>query len=187
MYSLILIGYILYCFNDICIKYVDNTDNDKLIVLADIRNFLPYYKNIYLSIFIDGTCFVLSLYTITILSEKEINRYFFTWCFIMFLRSICFTITILPSPSCYTTSKVLFVGGKRDAIFSGHTVITILNFLILSKYYKNFFLNICLFFSSLFYSYLLLLTRSHYSVDIFLAYIITISIYINIEYTCFLL
>jgi len=58
----------------------------------------------------------------------------------------------------------------------------VLNFMVLMKDHNP----IILWSYSIIYSILVLITRSHYSVDIFLAYIITISIYMNIEYNKYL-
>jgi hypothetical protein len=157
-------------------KYYTEMYN-KRILLHDIRDFLPIYNNLYITLFLDGTCILLSYYTCSIISKEDIKLFFFVYTVLMLLRNICYSITILPPPS-PNKNKSIFIGGRCDAIFSGHTTLIVLNVLILSKYVNNYLI---LYLFSLFYSYILLTSRAHYSIDVFIAYILTISIYNNIS------
>jgi hypothetical protein len=160
--------------------YIDNKYaiemRNKNIILHDIRNFLPFVYNITLKFLLDFSSGSLPFYTFTIWSCDEKKILILSWSILVLLRTICFSITILPPPS-HVHHPFKFTGGSCDAIFSGHTMMVVLNFMILMKYHNPFILW-CL---SFLYSICVLISRSHYSVDVFLAYVITISVYLNIS------
>jgi len=99
------------------------------------------------------------------------------------LRIITTTVTEIPSSNVKCTSmergifKYVF-GHCFDKIFSGHTAATLL--LILIAYNKNivtFDKYIILQILQILYAYLLIITHSHYSVDVILSYVIVIPIF----------
>ena len=165
--------------------YIDNKYSiemrNKNIVLHDIRNLFPFIYNIPLKLFLDITSGSLPFYTLAVVPYDDKIILMVSWSILILLRTVCFSITILPPPA-HIHHPFRFTGGSCDAIFSGHTMMVVLNCMILMKSHNP----IILWSYSVIYSIIVLITRSHYSVDIFLAYIITISIYINIEYNKYL-
>ena len=101
------------------------------------------------------------------------------------IRVITSTVTEIPSsnPECdKINSKLKFyhyiVGHCFDKIFSGHTSLTLLLVLIaynnnLIKFNKYLILQIL----QILYAFFLIAIKGHYSVDVFLSYIIVIPIY----------
>ena len=106
---------------------------------------------------------------------------------VFFLRAITKVSTIIPSQGngckndvnnlmCYIT------GYCNDKIFSGHTSImilvtlTIINEKLINPSYNHLLIIVCLI-----YSGLILSSRNHYTVDVILAYIISISVYYNLK------
>jgi len=96
---------------------------------------------------------------------------------ILFLRLIIINLTILPKhKDCDINIKNLF-GGCYDKIFSGHYATTFLISLLLWKHkYISFIL---LFIINIIAALLILVTRSHYTIDIVLAFFITLFVYQN--------
>jgi len=102
------------------------------------------------------------------------------------LRSVTKLVTIVPSQNnnCSNNSsiKTYLTGYCNDKIFSGHTAITLILILTImeNKLINNNY-NSLLVFSHIFYAFLILATRNHYSVDVVLGYIITYSVFNNLK------
>ena len=73
-------------------------------------------------------------------------------------------------------------GYCNDKIFSGHTsimiivILTIINEKLINPSYNHLLIIVCMI-----YSGLILSSRNHYTVDVILAYIISISVYYNLK------
>jgi hypothetical protein len=96
---------------------------------------------------------------------------------LFYLRPILFSVTLLPDSSqmCLVSKSI---GSCFDLIFSGHSSIMFLStyllrdyFFISSAYYYSLQLN------NLLTSFLIILSRNHYTVDVLLAIIITHFVY----------
>lgn len=123
-------------------------------------------------------------------SYKAIIHFLKALSIIVMLRTISSNITDMPSsnPYCkyYTNFNSIYtytVGHCLDKIFSGHTAVTLLLVLVAKEYNlikeSNFIYWII---SQIIYVYLgLICTRHHYSVDVFISYIITPLIYYSIK------
>lgn len=106
---------------------------------------------------------------------------------IVSLRIITSTITEVPSsdPNCNTNEAGIFKyisGHCFDKIFSGHTACTLL--LVLIAYDNDLITwNKYLIYQVLqiIYAFMLVFTKGHYSVDVFLSYIIVIPIYLLLK------
>ena len=109
---------------------------------------------------------------------------------IVAIRIISSTITDIPSsdPKCATIKENLswknyITGHCFDKIFSGHTAIT-LTLILVAKKYNLLTMNktILLILLQMIYSYFFLIcTRGHYSVDVFLSYIIVIPLFSSLQ------
>lgn len=111
--------------------------------------------------------------------EKELRIYLIEYGLLIFLiRSIFILITILPKHKTCNDENYsfynLFFGHCYDKIFSGHYALTLLMTILLFKKYPSILLYGIIY--NIIISLLILSTRSHYTVDIFIAFIITIFI-----------
>ena len=102
---------------------------------------------------------------------------------LVFIRSITTFVTILPAQSkkCENKNNLLtYLNGHCiDKIYSGHTALSLLVVLLYYKYntLPITFTNILLILQII-TAFFLILTRSHYTIDVILAYIITFGVYI---------
>jgi hypothetical protein len=109
---------------------------------------------------------------------------------IIAIRTISSTITDIPSsnPKCSTIKENLswknYISGHCfDKIFSGHTAATLLLIMIARKY-NLLSINktiILIFLQILFVYFFLICTRGHYSVDVFLSYVIVIPLFSSLQ------
>ena len=86
-----------------------------------------------------------------------------------FLRCLTTRATILPSPICTVRSHILAIGGCNSCIFSGHTAATLLLAHALAAAHPEWtgpLLVYCVLASAA-----ILVTRSHYTVDVLVAWI----------------
>lgn len=111
------------------------------------------------------------------------------------LRAISFSVTILPSPSVdckcewehqpesilRSILNICYQEGCNDLIFSGHTSMMIMSSLFLVYYYlPNYPLSQCmLFFYNVFGVLVIIGTRLHYTVDVYIASIICILLFFS--------
>ena len=87
----------------------------------------------------------------------------------MFFRCITVMVTRLPSPICAHVDKVVAIGGNNSCIFSGHVALTILFAYVIYRHapsYRRPLLAYCII-----TSLLIAATRSHYTIDIIVAWI----------------
>ena len=177
-----------YILHIICTKYLinKNIDNNNLKQLDDILyNIIP---NLYNYEYIVNIFLLLLLLPLIINPKKKyfvsIFKYF---SIIIFLRCITVCVTIIPpTKNCkqieYNNIYSFLNGHCIDKIFSGHTSFMIILFFII---YKNKILNNNLLLGYLFLilinSFLIVATRSHYTVDVILAYIIVPSVLLIIH------
>lgn len=116
------------------------------------------------------------------------NKAFFTSLFkyasiLLFIRSITTLVTILPAQSKNCENRKSWMtylnGHCIDKIFSGHTSLSLLVVLLYYKYSilprRWIHLLFCI---QIMAAYCLILTRSHYTVDVIVAYMITIFVYL---------
>lgn len=108
--------------------------------------------------------------------------------FIGTLRIITKTITILPqsnkkckAPDERNSIDRYITGGCNDSIFSGHMSLMLLMLLFINKGIKKLYIKIMMLLFAIIYSFFIIMLRNHYSVDIVLAWYITISAFIIYE------
>lgn len=103
-------------------------------------------------------------------------------------RLITMSVTILPQPNknCKPPSERNTLdrwlsGGCNDAIFSGHMSMMLILLLYISKGVKSLFIKSIMGLFALGYSLLIIMLRNHYTVDVILAWFISISTYVLYE------
>lgn len=98
---------------------------------------------------------------------------------IFIIRGICSNVTILPKDKTCDDSKFgfnnLFLGHCYDKIFSGHFATTIMLSLIL--FTRNILGIIPLFLFNLINAFLILATRSHYTIDLIVSIFVVVTLY----------
>ena len=164
-------------------KYGASKNIKNLKQLPDILlDNLPYYPNLVKYMDIILIMFFIPL----VLSNNFVDDtilFFKFFSIILILRLLTSFVTLIPPIKCrYKKSRSsikkpinYLTGHNYDKIFSGHTSIILI--LIMIYYNKKIISkNKCfiLFIFNIIYSFLILITRQHYSVDVILAYIITI-------------
>jgi hypothetical protein len=124
---------------------------------------------------------------------KHLNEFLFLICIIFLIRFISYSITVLPSPSksCKCEWEVepetnlrkllniMYQEGCNDCIFSGHTSIMVMSSLFLINYILPFSLNWIIIIYNIIGSIIIIGTRLHYSVDVFIAFVINILLFFS--------
>ena len=172
------------------IKYINNYTNiHEYKSLPDliVDNLPDLSKNSICKNFVD---YSILLCFLPIVFNERYDLLRFTYKFftiIFFLRAFTKFFTVLPSqdnkcvnnvndPYCYIT------GYCNDKVFSGHTSLTLtLILLTIENKLIDPKLNTLLIISHIVYVLLILSTKSHYSVDVLVSYIITTSLFYNLK------
>lgn len=162
-------------------KYTEN-NNDK--PLNDIIHIISdkYFKiNKTLLIIKDILCFLPLLYMIY-KHPIFICKYIDAYIILRLLKNIFCWITILPiikrRKNINSLSDIccLDIGGNHDLMFSGHIILLLTGILSYMKYYnKN--INIYIIFYLLITSIIVIITKSHYSIDVLTSYFVTYSVF----------
>jgi hypothetical protein len=107
-----------------------------------------------------------------------LQEYLSYWIVIFMIRSVTTIVTILPKhKECKIEDKLIFVGGCHDKIFSGHFVSV---FLATILYLKNKWISMpILVLINIINSVSILLSRGHYTIDIIVAFFVTLFVYQN--------
>jgi len=98
---------------------------------------------------------------------------------LMFLRAISFSVTLLPDSSgmCQLSTHL---GSCFDLLFSGHSTIMILCCLLLSQFFDiQLKWKIALFANTGITSFLIILCRNHYTIDVLYSILMTYFVYSN--------
>lgn len=109
-----------------------------------------------------------------------LEEYVSYWVPLFFVRSIFNIVTILPKNKCCcvdNTKQFAFVGGCYDKVFSGHFASVLLSMLLYHKY-KWIPMSTSVALLSL-NGLGILLTRSHYTIDLLVAFVTTMFMYQN--------
>ena len=171
-------------------KYMYINNNNKKLVLRDILHtpdldFSKYYKitDIPINIF---------LFLLIFRYNKNLHKFLFIMAINYIIRAISFSITILPkcgvtkdkdnTRSCtsmlldYVTLKDTHIGHNQDLLFSGHASFSLLFSLYISyiEKVKGKTKNV-IWLITLLNSIGIIITRCHYSIDVYYAYIVTLS------------
>jgi hypothetical protein len=113
---------------------------------------------------------VFYLYIYDNLEQKLIRDAIVYYSILMIIRALVYSSTILPSPICSKRQRNSSTGGCHDCIYSGHTVATLI--LAHSLYHHNPDYLGALMVYCILGSLLIIGTRSHYTVDVIVAYIV---------------
>lgn len=113
---------------------------------------------------------VLYLYMYDNFDEKLFRDTITNISILMILRALVFSLTIIPSSFCSRGGKSNAIGGCHDCIYSGHTVATLI--LAYSVYQHNPQYQTALTMYCILGSLLIIGTRSHYTIDVIIAYIV---------------
>lgn len=138
------------------------------------------------------TNLLLIVFILPYFQKNGINAMIFFFKFfsiVVGIRLISSTITDVPSsdPNCNLekelTLKNYLTGHCFDKIFSGHTAITLTLILVAVKYklITNFTAIIMLIMQILYVYFFLICTRGHYSVDVFLSYVIVLPLFSSLQ------
>ena len=119
---------------------------------------------------------IIGIYTFyTMLKNKaNISALIRSIAIIYILRAITTRVTILPSPICEKLKVVSAVGGCYDCIFSGHTALMLIFAYYIYKQnpkHKPYLIAYCIL-GSVF----IIVTRSHYTIDVLVAWIVVYAI-----------
>lgn len=145
---------------DVCHTYLPNCEKYEFIgnIYIVIVFFFVFQSSKYISIIFDLIAFIIPIY---------------------FIRSILTLITVLPKSSeCnYNQSFAFINGGCYDKIFSGHAAFVFILTLLLNKYkIINFATLIIL---NIVNVSLILLTRTHYTIDVIVSFLVSYIMYTN--------
>ena len=142
-----------------CLRPLDDIVHNNLINLSKYEKYIDI-----IPIFLGMIVVYLSFF-----NNLDFNKLFLLLSIAFFMRAISFAMTILPSPICTNNKNASSIGGCHDCIFSGHTACTLIFAYFIHKNtcaYKKPLLIYCLL-GSLFIT----LSRSHYTIDVFVAWL----------------
>jgi hypothetical protein len=176
---------IISTLDGISIFYLNNytKKNDNNIPLNDLIHNISkkYFKINKIKLIIkDILCFLPLLYMIYN-HPSFICKYIDAYIILRLLKNIFCWITILPvinnKKKINKLSDIccLNIGGNHDLMFSGHITILLIGIISYIKYYNkkiDIKIVLYLFFSSL----LVIITKSHYSIDVLTAYFVSYSV-----------
>lgn len=104
------------------------------------------------------------------------------------IREITTSVTLLPpTPHCIDQSNkkmnkseiITKISGLcNETVFSGHTTLMVLSFLFILPKVKSKFIKVLIYFYLVLGSIIILALRSHYTLDVFLAWTISILVYL---------
>jgi hypothetical protein len=102
---------------------------------------------------------------------------------IFILRLFIIHMTILPKDKkCDIQKSAVYSGGCYDKVYSGHFSVV---FMCLLTLYMNKYINLfTLLYLSIIFALLIITSRSHYTIDIFVAFLIVVVVYQNNINTC---
>lgn len=90
------------------------------------------------------------------------------------LRAICFSVTIFPAPFNKTKHVPKAQGGNHDCMYSGHTALMLLFAYVIWQTFPC--LGILLLVYCALGSFLIIVTRAHYTIDVIVAWIATYAV-----------
>lgn len=185
MNKMLIIGiFILYLvYSHFINKYLDTIGkhhyNDEIRIYDLCHRYLPNCEKYE---FIGNIYIIIVSFFILFKPSKSISIIFDMISFIIpiyFIRSILTLINVLPKSSeCNYNPSLAFVnGGCYDKIFSGHTAFVYILTLLLNKYkIINFATLIIL---NILNVSIILLTRTHYTIDIIVSFLVSYIMYTN--------
>jgi hypothetical protein len=169
---LMFAAYITHCLDSNTEKYYKSRIN-KYPKVYDIGH--KYLPNLSQYEFISN--YYMVLFIIIVACLPILNEFIGYIIPIYILRLIIIHLTILPKyKECNIDVKNLF-GGCYDKIFSGHFATIFLISLLLWKHKYISFILVCII--NIISALLILVTRSHYTIDIVVAFFITLFVYQN--------
>lgn len=176
MHRTYIILIILIYVNYLNTKQIENVAKEyktKIILHDEGFNTLPRINN-NVNILINIIPIILIIYSILKLNNKfvEITS---TIIIMIVLRIIANRLTILPH-SDENCKGVSIQGGCYDKIFSGHMALTTLLCLFYYEETKNIYIPCIL---AVIQMFLLISTRSHYTIDVYIGLLIALLIYTN--------
>ena len=120
-------------------------------------------------------CYILFFWNKT--GSACLSEFFVKHGTLMFVRGICFSVTLLPDSSQMCSLSNHF-GSCFDLIFSGHSTIMLLCTLLLVKYFPlNIVWKNILFGNVFLTSILIVLCRNHYTIDVIISLLLTYFVY----------
>lgn len=106
--------------------------------------------------------------------------FFILYLVIIVIRMITIQLTVLPKTTCGIKTSFDLSGYCYDKIFSGHTAFICLITLFLFNLKKISIIPLVII--NVLYGLLIIAVRSHYTIDVFIAFIVTLLIFQNRKY-----
>lgn len=182
-----VIGVIIVIYLLVCKKVFHRLENKSEVFFENIKlkqkskvydiihtNLPPTRK---LMTIVDATPFIL----LAVIFFIDVNLFYNIMGFlvtILILRMFIIHITILPKDKkCDIKKSSIFSGGCYDKVYSGHFSVV---FMCLLSLYMSKYINLFTLLSlSIIFALLIITSRSHYTIDIFVAFLIVVVVYQN--------
>ena len=144
---------------------------------------IPHLRSAVYSYFIDVLLYSSLILGFFCLDKKQTNLFLISTLYIFSIRLICLYVTRLPYSgiNCKNSNHILIKSNEctTDYIFSGHTSLFLLVLLHLREIYPTYDVLFLVLFTAL--VYLIVGTRSHYTVDVVIAIVLTYCIYVIVD------
>ena len=173
--SLILIFVLI--LNEIISKFLDSKMKCNSTSLEDILhktlpNLVKYEKliDVYPVLIFIVMCILIKTYDK--IEEINFSKVIRGFSFMYFTRIIMYSSTILPSPICQKNSQNRSLGGCQDCIFSGHVGASLILSYLIYKIIPTSLTMYTLIGLEIIYSLFVIATRSHYTIDVMIAWLV---------------
>lgn len=170
--------------------YAWNNQTDGVVIVDVFHSFLPDFSNFFsFPNVIFPLQYVLALISIKDERFQRVAQFVFLNCVVLTLRSVAITLTVLPNAvtkdfcsrrpdNVFEIIEYIFTHGTcGDFCFSGHTTTSILTYLTVIKYSKNTMQKAAQLFLLVVMVFVLLSMRWHYSIDCFVALLLSYFIF----------
>ena len=179
----IIIRILFYNYKNVKFLTYYKDKNYKELYDSGFNNISMIYYN-----FLDDILVVLPL-ILCVYYKIDFSEFLFILTIIYIIREVTTSVTLLPpTPYCIVKSKerskksklITHISGAcNETIFSGHVSLMILSFLFVLPKIQNNIIKLLIYLYSIITSIVIISLRSHYTIDIILAWIICILFYIS--------
>jgi hypothetical protein len=174
---LLVLCWAIYIFSERRVSKISINYYSRNVVLYDtFHNLFPKVNTTLLT---DWYSITLNLWYALIADNYHYFKYLHICSILLLLRVLSFSITILPDPSQkgHLKNKIIrtVTGGCSDLMFSSHTASSLIVLLLLNEEGNLRHKNIA-FGLHFVMSFLMIISRNHYTIDVMYAYFVTFSI-----------
>lgn len=161
-------------FNILAYKYINSRESIYPPLADVLHNYLPQLDNYYMNDVLTVSIFIFAIFNLT---RQQVNKFSMIMIILYLLRAITMCVTHMPAVN--ENCKSALFDSCHDLMFSGHTTMTTVS--LLALYYWagwNGIFAILYYLATVFF---ILAQRRHYTSDVIIATILSVSIFHNLK------